>query len=86
MRIENGVLFEVDEDVIETTIPDGVTNIGFSAFAGRTGLTGITIPDSVTSIGESAFYNCPDLTIYGKSGSYAESYARNNKIAYEVIG
>ena len=37
------------------TIPDGVTNIGASAFSGCTSLTSVTIPSSVTSIGTSAF-------------------------------
>ncbi len=44
------------------TIPNSVTSIGNSAFAGCTGLTSITIPNSVTSIGNSAFYNCTGLT------------------------
>ena len=39
-----------------------VTNIGDSAFAGCTKLTGITIPDSVTTVGEYAFSDCSSMT------------------------
>ena len=37
------------------------TSIGYDAFYGCTGLTGITIPNSVTSIGSEAFYGCKGL-------------------------
>ena len=58
------------------TIPDSVTSIGNSAFAGCTSLTSITIPDGVTSIGDSAFYGCTGLTsitILGSVTSIGES-------------
>ena len=47
---------------LNTIIPNDVTSIGNSAFAGISGLTSITIPSSVTSIGNSAFYGCNSLT------------------------
>ena len=43
-------------------IPDGVTEIGYSAFSDCSFLTHITIPDSVTKIGYSAFSDCSFLT------------------------
>ena len=43
-------------------IPDGVTEIGYLAFANCTNLTSITLPESVTSIGDSAFAQCTKLT------------------------
>ena len=43
-------------------IPEDVTEIGASAFAGRTDLTSVAMPDSVTRIGESAFSGCSNLT------------------------
>ena len=42
-------------------IPDGVTEIGYSAFSDCSFLTHITIPDSVTKIGDSAFEGCSAL-------------------------
>ena len=45
-----------------TVIPNSVTNIGYRAFDGCTGLTSITIPNSVTSIGIGAFDGCTGLT------------------------
>ena len=39
-----------------------VTEIGYRAFSGCTGLTNVTIPSSVTSIRSSAFQNCSGLT------------------------
>ena len=64
------------------TLPDSVTEIGSAAFA-KSGLTSIAIPSSVKSIKEYAFWNCSNLTISGMSGSYAETYAKNNNIKFK---
>ena len=44
-----------------TIIPNSVTDIGYSAFEGCTGLISIIIPNSVTYIGECAFRGCTGL-------------------------
>ncbi|MEE3405356.1 MAG: leucine-rich repeat domain-containing protein, partial [Acutalibacteraceae bacterium] len=86
--IKNGVTsigngaFYACKSLTAITIPDSVTSIRESAFSGCTSLTAITIPDSVTSIGNGAFYECTGLTISGKSGSYAETYAKENGIPF----
>jgi len=64
------------------TIPEGVTSIGEEAFRWCEKLTTITIPDSITSIGYRAFSYCKNLTIHAHTGSYAEKYAKKNKINF----
>ena len=69
------------------TLPDSVTSLGWYVFEDCTALTSVTIPYSVTSIGEDAFYGCTLLTtIYGYTGSYAETYANENDIPFETLG
>ena len=50
------------ESIKRVVIGNGVTDIGWYAFSGCTGLTSVTIPNSVISIGGSAFYDCTGLT------------------------
>ena len=68
---ENGVLYSEDHTAIyfasfklegEFTIPNTVTSIGNSTFAGCAGLTEVSIPNTVTSIGDGIFYGCTGLT------------------------
>ena len=56
------------------------------AFYGCTNLTKITIPESVTSIESFAFEDCNNVTIYGYTGSYAETYAEGNDIPFVSLG
>ena len=88
VTIGNGVTsigdsaFEDCTSLTSITIPDSVTSIENWAFYGCTGLTSINIPDSVTSIGDWAFDGCENLVIYGKKGSYAETYAKENSFTF----
>lgn len=67
-------------------IPSGVKSIGNLAFSHCDSLISISIPTSVTSIGVTAFeYRNAYFTIYGKSGSYAQSFAQINNIPFVNI-
>ena len=67
----------------ELSIPDSVTSIGNSVFY-YSWLEKVIIPESVTSIGDLAFNEC-SATIYGKAGSYAETYAKEHNLPFSVI-
>lgn len=43
------------------TIPDSITDIGYSAFSDCSNLQSINIPEGVTTIGDHTFYNCSNL-------------------------
>ncbi len=55
-------VWAIDKSTTTAVIPQGVTNIGDSAFSGCNKLTSITIPDSITNIGGYAFSSCSKLT------------------------
>ena len=52
----------VRETLESVTIPEGVTEIGGSAFQGCANLTSVTIPAGVTKIRVEAFKDCANLT------------------------
>lgn len=70
----------------QITFPDHLTKIGDSAFNDCLKLEKAYIPFSVTEIQSLAFGNCNDLTIYGFSGSAAETYSRSFKINFVSVG
>ena len=73
--------------LIGISIPEGVKDIGNGAFIECENLTEINIPEGVTSIGSNAFFRCnANLVIYGKTGSYAEAYAKENNIKFSSTG
>ncbi len=59
--IENGVLIEYTGDDTDIVIPDGVTEIGYEAFADNCDICSVTLPDGVTVIGEDSFAWCYGL-------------------------
>ncbi len=71
--------------LISVTIGNGVTTIGHDAFSYCTSLIAVVLPDSVTAIGDDVFKYCNNLTIRGKKGSFAEEYATNHNLTFEVI-
>ncbi len=71
-------------------LQEGVRRIDQEAFQDCTSLKTLEIPESVTSIFYDAFGNTTGsestetLTIYGKAGSYAETYAKNQNINFST--
>ena len=57
-KITNIICYPAGREDKSYIIPDGVRNIGDSAFYDCEYLTGITIPNSVTNIGDDAFADC----------------------------
>lgn len=66
-------------------LPSGVTSIGDYAFLDCNNLTRIELPSGLLNIGDEAFSECDNLTIYGKSGSYAENYAKEHNIPFKPL-
>ncbi len=63
-------------------IPDGVEILKGGAFYGCKHLMHVTLPQSVNHIENNTFAKCANLTIHAPAGSYAEQYAKENKIPF----
>lgn len=87
----NNNVFNDCSGITEIVLPENLTTIGdggynwYSPFDGCTGLKYIKIPENVVSIAKDIFYDCSNITVYGKEGSTAQTYAENNKIKFEKI-
>lgn len=85
---KNGTLYMgnrvvgTDETSGETFICDGATHIIGEALADKNAV----IPASVTSIADNAFTSAESVTIFGYSGSYAETYANEKNISFIDLG
>lgn len=72
--------------ITDITIPSGVQNIPFSAFAKCPYLKSITILGKTTTIDDYAFQGSALMRIYGYTGSPAETYANSHSIGFVSIG
>ena len=63
IRLPVNLIDSDGNEIKEYVVPDGVKNIGASAFY-NTNLTSVTIPSSVTSIDNSAFGSCKNLVLF----------------------
>jgi len=66
----------------QIALPDNLVHIRDRVFYECTSLRHLCVPSSVQSIGSGAFYGCTDLTLVAAPGSYAQSYAQSNGIAF----
>lgn len=76
--IGKGAFFHCTTLEVISTIPKSVTTIGEEAFNGCTNLKSVVIPSTVETIGSNAFSGCTGITIYGKTGSAADNYCKED--------
>ncbi len=79
-------MFEGCTGLKKITLHERLERIEDRAFFGCSSLDFVIIPDSVTFIGDGAF-DCTDkqFIIQCSFGSYAEEYARKNRIKYQLV-
>ena len=82
-KIGDGV-FSGCSSLDHVVLPDSLTYIGTTAFGGCGNLSRLDVSKNVTYIGENAFSGCSNLVIYTTSGSYAETYAKEHGIAFQL--
>ncbi|MBQ4569528.1 MAG: leucine-rich repeat protein [Ruminococcus sp.] len=68
----------------EVEIPDTVTLIGNLAFAYCSHLESVIVPQNVTLIYPQSFKKSASVVLNVAEGTYAESYAKTNAMAYET--
>ncbi len=75
-----------ETSLVEVELPEGTEVIASSAFYDCSKLEKITIPKNVKRISDDAFYGYASaFTIYGYTGSTAETYAKNNNIPFVAL-
>lgn len=79
-------MFENCRNLKKVELHENLREIGERAFFGCSSLDFLIIPDSVNQIGQDAFTNTDKQFIIQCSfSSYAEEYARKNKIKYQLV-
>ncbi len=84
--IGNGA-FDFCRSLTSIVVPEGVKSIGDGAFGECQNLASVTLPASLADMGMDVFMNSsPVLVLTVPQDSYAQQYAQDNGIPYEVIG
>lgn len=79
-------MFADCENLKKILLTENLLEIGDKAFFGCINLDILTVPDSVTKIGEGAFDHVNKrFIVQCSAGSYAETYARDHKIKYQLV-
>ena len=68
----------------EIVLPESVKTISGQAFGYNSNLVNVYMPESLTSIAANAFVNSKKVVLNVVEGSYAETFAKDNDISYEV--
>ena len=77
--------FEECSSLTEIEIPQGVTELDGKMFGGCTALKSVTIPQSVANISSFAFDGCTNVTIKGQASSYAQAFAKEQRMTFLEI-
>lgn len=77
--------FMYNKELESVVIPDSVIFIGPSVFFNCENLKAVTVPESVKYMYSNTFEGCKSLTLFVYAGSYAEQYAKENGIPFEII-
>lgn len=94
-EIENGVLIRYSGSASDVNVPDGVTEVGASAFENNTNLRSVTLPSSVYTVGDMAFNGCTSLksvvggenvTQVGAFAFHATPYLNDSVDKYFMLG
>ncbi len=65
-------------------VPDGCYELGNFAFEGCKSLKEVYLPDTIQFVGGRVFEGAKEMTIFGKSGSYAEKFAEEYRLRFTV--
>lgn len=66
-------------------LPENLTEICYGAFEDCAELETVKVGNELLYIRDNVFSGCPKLTVFGKAGSLAESYAEQNNIKFVVF-
>lgn len=81
-QVFSGTVFQ---NLTKAEIEYGYESIGACAFGGCSNLKSITVPSTVSRIADNAFDGCGQLTIYGKAGSFAQTFAEEKNIPFQAV-
>ncbi len=77
--------FENCDSLTNFEFPEGIEIVNSGVLIECDNIMSVVIPDSVTEIGEMLVSGNDGYTIYGESGSVAQTYADNNQIKFKDI-
>lgn len=82
MNVIERSAFNKCENLKKISLSEGVHTINKYAFASFIKLAEIYLPRNVSNIDNKAFKNSPNITNCCEKGSYAEHFAKDNKLRY----
>ena len=66
-------------------IGNNITQVDYGAFAFCMSLEAVYVPYTVEYISDDVFEGCYDLILYGEEDSYAEQFAEENEMIFEIV-